>query len=269
MGETRNLNPFSSPWRKVARAKTHIADLKREIKTFEDSRPYESFAETDLESPNQLLHKIKLVSPLPDLLAEILGDAVNNLRESLDYAGYACAIASGKVKPTSAYFPFAGDVRDLESKIGRNCKDLPQEITALFRSFQPYKGGNDLLWALNRIANANKHTILIPYGIVAERAKQALLHYHPESKFAIRFPPARWDSKKQEIIVAFSNPTTEFQLQCDFTISVAVDQVEIVGGQEIIAVLDKFTSVVEGILLAIEAEALRLGYVTGQSSSPL
>ena len=42
---------------------------------------------------------------------------------------------------------------------------MPPEILALFRAFKPYKGGNDALWALNKLCNAKKHCALIPFDI--------------------------------------------------------------------------------------------------------
>jgi hypothetical protein len=40
------------------------------------------------------------------------------------------------------------------------------------RRFKPYKGGNDLLWALNGICNVNKHRMLVPVVIRLERMTQ-------------------------------------------------------------------------------------------------
>jgi hypothetical protein len=42
-------------------------------------------------------------------------------------------------------------------------KDLPAEIADLFRSVERYKRSNDqLLWAINKLCNAKKHSQLVP-----------------------------------------------------------------------------------------------------------
>lgn len=264
MGQTNDqLSPFRSPWRKVARAKTHIEDFKANVRAFQDAHPYECFTEINPGASHERLHKLKLVTALPEILAEILGDALNNLREALDYACHAIAVAAGKVRPGSAYFPFAGAVDELDGKIAWNCKDIPQEIWPLLRAFKPYKGGNDLLWALNRIANKNKHAILIPHSIVVESSRKlGLQHSDLATWVDLVSPPVRLEyGKDQVVVITRSDARTDSYHKYTISVGVSFDQVEVVADQEVAAVLDKFTGIVESILLALEAECKRLGFV--------
>jgi hypothetical protein len=79
-------------------------------------------------------------------------EIIEALRSALDQAGAACAVLTGKTNPKKSYFPFADSGPELTKVIKGRCKDLPGEIISLFRSFQPYQGGNDPLWAMNKIA---------------------------------------------------------------------------------------------------------------------
>jgi hypothetical protein len=52
------------------------------------------------------------------------------------------------------------------SRYNGRFKDLPQEMISLFRSLQPFKGGNDLLWALNKLCVVNKHKMLAHVAVM-------------------------------------------------------------------------------------------------------
>ena len=144
-------DPFESSKLKIARAREHVQDLERRISGFVKNNPYKSVVEADSKSIDKIIHKIKFVKSLPPILTVVVGEAANSLREALDNAGYAVAVASGRIKPRHCAFPFAGSLTEFETNALGRCKDIPQEIVALFARFKPYKGGNDLLWALNGI----------------------------------------------------------------------------------------------------------------------
>src|SRR5262245_61209963 len=153
---------FRSPKQRLARAQEKIAELNAAIETFVKSEPYARVVEINPASGFQF-HKIKMTKPLPDLLTDLTMEIIEALRSALDQAGFACARLDGKPNAKSAYFPMADTGPDLANVIKGRCKDLPPDIVTLFRSFMPYKGGNDPLWAMNKIANT-KHTALVPVG---------------------------------------------------------------------------------------------------------
>jgi hypothetical protein len=165
-------DPFESSRLKIARAKQHVKDLETGIQSFIGSEPYECVSEADPNDADRFHHKINLVKPLPKGLAVFAGEASNCLREALDNSGYALAAATGKPDSRSCAFPFSGSSADFERSARGRCKDLRDGIFALLRRFKPYKGGNDLLWALNGICNVNKHRMLVPVVIRLERMTQ-------------------------------------------------------------------------------------------------
>src|ERR1035441_6117521 len=216
-----------SSHRKLARAKDHIQDLRRRIEAFEQSCPYSSVSGTDSDFPNEVVHKIKITMQLPESVCEIAGDAANNLREALDHAGYSVAVASGKINPRNCQFPFARTEEDLRKSSIGNAKDVPEEIRSLFCAFQPFKGGDDLLWSLNNICVCNKHKILAPFGVVFARDKAAHINVtqscsiHSRNSMYIKRPPLTWDLAKQEIIIAITPIGTKVELNYDFALTVA------------------------------------------------
>jgi hypothetical protein len=154
-------HPLEVPRRKLSRAKEHVADLDSKVTEFFE-RPdiYEFVVDPDPQEPKHVIHKMRFKEPLPESFTAITADAVNNLRSALDAACYAIAVAAGATKPRHAAFPFAGSFADFENGMKGRCKDIPLDLHALFRAYQPYKGGNDALWALNDICVRDKHTLL-------------------------------------------------------------------------------------------------------------
>jgi hypothetical protein len=135
---------------------------------------------------------VRVLKPVPEDLADIVGDAVCNLRSALDYAAYAIATPT-KPGTRNAAFPFAQNSDELERSIRKRSRDVPPGIVALFRSFQPYGGGNPILHTLNRMCNQDKHCTLIPMAesIGAANIDRALDGDSDR--------PRRWDSSNNEI----------------------------------------------------------------------
>jgi hypothetical protein len=245
--------------RRLDRGKEHIVDLEREFQAFLDSKPYARVVEAHSNGTDQL-HKIKFTRPLPGSLADVAADAADNLRSALDQAAYAIAHATGKANP-QAFFPFAGSAAEFENALKGRCKDLPQDILTLFRTFQPYRGGNDLLWALNRICVTNKHRLLVPIGISVHGMfiKKMEIHSTRDGTFALSGPV--WDRDNNEIVFARTGPGGHIEYDMQISFFVAFDKIEVAGGKPAVAFLNAMAGEVEHILLATEVEARRLGIV--------
>jgi hypothetical protein len=249
--------PFESSRRKIARAKQHINDLKARAKAFGEEHPYEEFRRKDSEN-RRIVIGARLTKPFPDCFDDIASDAMNNLRDALDHACYAVAVAVAPTKRIrSATFPFAVSEAALENQIKGRCRDVPEQLYPLFRSFKPYDGGDDLLCALNKICNRNKHAFLVPMG-TGGLVMEARLH---ASREIVVINAPIWDSSKDEIEFAYVPPDThlKYEIKCGFTVT--FPDIDAIRGQEAFGVLDASTSKVESIVLAIEAEGIRLGLV--------
>ena len=224
---------------------------------FIQENPYEYVVEPHPEKPDHEVYKLKLTKAIPDSIGDITGDMAQNLRQSLDHAAYAVAVASGKTDPKFTAFPFAGSVGQMANALGRS-KDVPPQIQSLFCGFLPYPGGNDLLWALNEIAVGDKHKIAVPIGQGAFRAGAAV-----RGTGFFRMPdPHVWDRTKNEMEVITLGPGAEFNYNFDFRLFVAFNEVKLVDGQPILTIMQKIGQIVDRVLTAIEAEARRLKIVT-------
>lgn len=245
-------HPFEGAYRKVARAKEHISTLESETVAFFKAKPYIRVAEPDPKEPHLEVHKLRFTQGFPDLFATLASDALHNLRDSLDNAGYALAVAAGKTHPLHTAFPFAGSAADFENSLGR-CKDIPKEIHTLFRAYGPYKGGNDFLWALNRLAVTDKHKLLT----IALNSQLGNVH----AEGAIHHIPVNpiWDGAMREIEVFTGFVGHPVKGKIEISLFVAFDEVPFVTGEPVLKVLDYFVELVEDILSRLDTEARRLG----------
>ena len=244
---------FASPKLTLRRAEHHIEDFNASLQRFIREHPWTYFIQKNADGT--VTHKLRLGRQLPEELPCILFDASNNLRATLDQIGYATAIASGKVDPKSTHFPFGSDAVEFENNIKRGrCKDLPPVILTFFRGFKGYEGGNDTLWALNKLCNTKKHCALVPLVIVPKRVS---VGNSPSGILA----PFGWDSKKNEIILLRARPEAEFDRNKDFSFQVAIQSIEVLRGKQASGVLGELLRIVQGILLGTEAECRHTGLI--------
>jgi hypothetical protein len=268
---------FESPRLTILRAQHHINDLNAKINEFVSNQPWSHKVEADPLNPAYEVHKVVFERRLPVDLPNIVFDAANNLRAVLDQCGYASAVAGGKIEPKRCQFPFGDDAAGIDAVIGRGrCKDLPPGILALFRSFSPYKGGNNALWALNRLCNTKKHCALIPFDIGRARISDGKVTqvspvFRADGMVEVTYQfnetgyiggmsvrNRDWDRDKYEITLARIPHIISSNYKANVALNVALDGVETQSGKPAVAVLRDMMGIVDSVLSATEAECRRL-----------
>jgi hypothetical protein len=152
---------------------------------------------------------------------------------------------------------FSRDATNFENNLMGRTKQLPEEIRALFRTLKPYRGGNNALWALNEIDNADKHALLgIGSGAFIFGAS-FLLSETPQS-FGLPIRPM-WDSANQEIELGIFPIQENSASKVDFGLFVAFDEIEVAHGEPVVMFLRQLARGVEYILNAIDSECRRIG----------
>ena len=248
------LGAFHSSWYSIEHAKRHIRNLETEVSIFFSTNPYSFVTESNADGTEDI-HKIKLTKPMPAGLSGITFDAINNLRSSLDQAGYAVAVATGR-SGKNAHFPFGDTAADVNACEKRRSKHLPKQIFDLMVSFKPYRGGNDLLWAMNKLCNSQKHELIIPVATYTGNMDLLIGRIETGSK-PFTFPP-RWNSAKNEMVIAQVPYGSECKFDFQYQVFIAFNDVECILGQPVIPILNKMLGIVDGIVMALEAEAKRI-----------
>jgi hypothetical protein len=249
---------FYSASSRLARGYEHIGELERQVRKFLFETRHDIVREPDPDDARYQLLRFRFSERLPDSATHLATEALEALRSALDQAAYAAAIVSGRIAPRWTQFPISDSATELENLItGRRvCRDLPDEIVTLFRSFQPYKGADNPLWALNKLRNST-HTTLIP---VQAAAISVWVRPHPHSGDIETFDPF-YDRGKNEIVFGRAFLTDHLSYNVRPTFLVCFDEAVVTGGEYAVGFLHRAAVKVEDILLATEAECRRLGFI--------
>lgn len=252
---------------KIKRAKEHAAELQRQLRTFLDSSPYKVGAKHDLNT-RKLIYYVTSAESTPDCLPLFAGDVIQNLMSALDHLAYQIVCSDtgdNPPNPNWIYFPIAGDFQKYEAKKGGKMQGASQDSFAAIDVLRPYKGGNDLLWALYRLNNIEKHRLLLTVGSQAAGINLGQL-------MAGDLLSASWPA---EVIAAVESMNT-FLIPADkgfplvagfelyvgavdekpnpkqqFRFDVAISEPGILEGKPLLDTVNEFTAVVENIVAAL------------------
>src|SRR5262245_16114607 len=93
---------------KIERANQHIGDLEARICAFRGENPYRVVPEADPNSGHRQ-YIVRVHSTPPLALGLVAGEAVHQLRSSLDHLAWQLVEANGGVPGKNTYFPILKD----------------------------------------------------------------------------------------------------------------------------------------------------------------
>jgi hypothetical protein len=163
---------------KLERFQEHMDSLDEVIRTFLEGEPYAAGRRVEAGGTEHVLYWERYVDP-PDRLGLIAGDAVHNLRSSLDHlvvalaqAGAACAGGTLTAEEEAGLqFPVATTPQGFAAQVQRRLLHVDPRAQAVIEARQPYNncGSGDpkrsLLWQLSDRDNADKHRALTVAGL--------------------------------------------------------------------------------------------------------
>lgn len=154
---------FTDAHIKLCRARHHIAEIKSQIATFLVTDFYRLRFETNHRKGRVEVIFDSLHQPDKSVNA-LIGDAVGNLRSTLDYIAVALAYpVTGKTDKTG--FPFADDANGFAGEVRsqRTLGPCDLGIQNFFtQEVQAYQGGKgETFWTLNKLRNIDKHRLLV------------------------------------------------------------------------------------------------------------
>ncbi len=146
---------------KVKRANSHIDALIRDAAIM----PHDLYEVTNgphfrnflLAKPDCFALTYRPKEPIPEHFGAIMGDAVNNLREALDYWVNAAVLCVGPAK--RLHFPFVGQGENLITSRHYLAveKAFPDAAKFIAKDIDPRRDANLSLWAVTGLSNDNKH----------------------------------------------------------------------------------------------------------------
>lgn len=243
---------FATAHERIAWACDDIRELKQQARDFFASDAHERVCEPDPDG-SYFVDKIKFKKRLPGKVTKSAVSAIENLRSALDHA--ACAVISTAADRRNTSFPFGDSKRQFEGHLRSKARYLPDEIKSLIRTFKPYERGNSPLWALNKLCNTHKHRTIIGPGIDVKEVK--FVEPSLNDSF-LRYHRPVWNRRKNEIVISRTTRNGTSQHDVDALLGIAFGKVPVFGSFEVLRSLRYLTSMVQSIVLAIEAEARRI-----------
>ena len=154
---------FALIWHKIERANKHITDLNNALRAFGATNPYRVGIKRDPDTRKPIYYMAK-VDAVPAEISMILGDAVQNLRASLDHlAQQLCLVGSGGAgyRKNTSFF-IAPNASEYERLVSRKVEGMRQDAVDVLRALEPYKGGNgNDFWVLHSLNNIEKHRAIV------------------------------------------------------------------------------------------------------------
>jgi hypothetical protein len=245
---------FNSARHRLARARKHIRDLDRAMNLWVQKNPYAVITEPDPDGAHEQ-HKIKLKRPPPVLFNHITADALYNLRAALDHAAFAIARTQTDTGLDKVYFPICRNAKSFKEAMKEGEHFFPPTIWAFIDALKPYRGGNELLWTLNKVCNINKHREVTEIGInpYSFRMEGHLPGGHMP-------PTPQWDTIGNEMVIAITprDPKVKCKVHLQFLI-VFKKTAAATPNEDVLAFLEDAAGIVHRIISGMKAEAVHLG----------
>lgn len=149
-------------------------------------------------------------------------------------------------------FPFGQTAEEVSRR--QKASGNPILLQPFLSEFRPYKGGNNTLWDLNQIRNANTHRFIVRTTIAA----------HPILSFrkaAISGPSIfenKWNPEAKELEYMRVGIGSELEYRSRFAVNVTFCGIEAVAGKAVIPTLEAMADEVARVVAAIELECYRL-----------
>lgn len=259
-------DPLFAVWAKIYRAKKHIKEIDGEIQLFLKGNPYRVVAQVDPETREDVFY-VRVAKDVPLSWGTIVGDAVHNLRSALDLLVCCAVVANGGKIKRSTGFPIGENVDEFEAGLRKKAAGIPAEAARVMRSFHPYKSGHDaldVLWKLHRLDVLDKHRLLIPVGAAHRSTIITAVVEAPELETPVALAPFPFVTPKAVFPLKDGTEILRLAPEPDFpnlkintkyqpTFEIAFGEGQIVDGEPIVPTLQRFLTIVSGVVKRLAA----------------
>lgn len=165
---------------KIERANRHISELEATWDRFRQTRPYRLIVDHNPEK-RERIYKVDVASELPVDIPLQAGDAVHNLRSSLDHLVCHLIAANGNSITNRSEFPIFETSPKDKSKFMAKVQGAHPIAINLIEAAQPYNTGVDDLRKLHELDIADKHRLLLVVAMSNLKAAVELWDGNPTS----------------------------------------------------------------------------------------
>jgi len=159
---------FESALWKVNRARKHADDLEAEVRAFWAGDPYEvEMVGSPLAGGGS--YRVRHLTPLPEVVPLIAGDAAHNIRSALDHFAWAAVVPHERSVRTC--FPIwnateAPTPDKWKKRVNTQLKGASSDLIDAATKHEPWQAGRDsLLWAIHQLDRVDKHRLLLSVAV--------------------------------------------------------------------------------------------------------
>jgi len=233
---------------KIQRANKHISDIQSIVLSLPDR--YVSSVETDPRTRGQSIkHECPGIDETLVELSLIAGDAIHNLRASLDYAWVE--IFQHLRLPVTKYtrFPFRDTAEALEGALfERKLNTIASEFfNCMVTTIKPYPGGDDLLCALHELDITDKHLLRIKVS-----PDSSIEGFVVQNEHGTLIEGGTWGSNEVGPKHVDFEPKIHVKDNGKISVSVVFDDTSILSGSQISDELTTFSMLIMSYLRLIE-----------------
>ncbi len=233
---------------KIKRAEQHIDDLDIAIRSFCESKPYTIGAKPHpIAAIQHTTLYVSDVRGVPTNIVLLVGDAVHNLRSSLDHLVWQLVTANNATPTRKTCFPISNSLEKYASAIKRGViNGVCVEARELIGNMQCHVTGDYALWLLGELDNIDKHRLLITVISRVNEWSVDVVKGRTISFNETAFIPLELGCEIVNI------PTTTYERQCneDFNlgIDVAFGEPKVAEGQLVLITLKKLAEFTERVV---------------------
>lgn len=219
---------------KLGKAREHMQAAKERADAFIGADPYAIGRDLE-EDGRKHVHKFTRYEEPPPEIGLTVGDAIHNLRSSLDHLAFALAnkgaasvgMAMTSKQETSIQFPIVRALDEFKDQVARNrLRYVDGEAIRAICLVQPFKRGSqfniDYLWKIAELDNADKHRKLTTVGCVVHSEAPSLMSSVPEPSRTYHGGP--WGLEAKVVTYVFPTPQPEVDMEANSTFSVALEE---------------------------------------------
>jgi hypothetical protein len=232
---------------KIGRANEHLANIEKIVDAFGTS--HRIVREPEADGVHEVVKLV--VASVPEMLPIIVSEAVFHLRSALDNLAVSLVPAGGNTKTT--YFPIANCRQEFElPETQRKIKALPPRAQKAIHRLKPYKGGNDLLWAMNRLRNNNTHLRLLPIARIGPHWNSptitTLIPAISGAMIEINYP----QTFINELVLARCSHGAKVEYDAQPAVGIAFSDVEFLKGESVVTRVRQMVNLTERIVQIFE-----------------
>jgi hypothetical protein len=239
---------------KIERAYEHIRNLELAMATFIESNPYLFDAKRDPQS-GTVHYVVAETKAIPSAFSLISGEILFHLRSALDHLAYQLVIASGNQPDRHVAFPIYETAEKYKAHSRGKIKLMSQAAQDAIGLTKPYKGGNDVLWRLNKLHVIDEHRLLVTAG-VALMGVDAFAHFDRMGMLPPEIAPRtrglRWRPASRKPLkvgdILFISPSSQVDKEMEFSAEIAFNEPGVCEGESLIETLHSMADLVSNIL---------------------